>query len=440
MDFHSYLTVISAAILELGRYQFLMGLFVIVLLIELPYYLIIVLTILRQYLLTSFSRYPDYSLYHPTISCIIPCYSEGAGVILSIRSLVEQIYSGNIEILVIVDGSKQNQHTYDAALAIAKSYVNIPNREIRVIPKYIRGGKVSSLNLGLQLAKGEIIMVLDGETSCDNTSLQIAAQIFIEQSIVALSGAVRVRNARKNLVTNLQNLEYLLGINLARQGLSELNSLNIISGAFGFFRKTMLKQMGGWRTGSGEDLDLTIRIQSMFSRYRKLRLLHSSRLVSHTDAPESWRVLFRQRLRWDGDMFYVWLKRYRGRLTSSFMRFTTSFLLMWGGLLFNLVVPLSILVYIPYILFNFQLNFVLTLLLFTYLYYLLITILNFVVFITMVSERKRKDCLTIPYLFLMPVYQFIMRIWTAIAIIYEITLNSHRYSSMAPWWVLKNRE
>lgn len=435
-----YFDIFTNIFFKLGEYQLLLSWFIIILLIELPYYVLVILMIFRYFWQTSIASSKSHQqMYYPKISCIIPCYSEGDGVILSIQSLIEQVYIGFIEILVIVDGAKQNEKTYLAALKIANQYSNTPNRIIRVIPKHIRGGKVSSLNLGMQLSHGEIIMVLDGETSCDNNSLLFAAQHFSDENIIGLSGAVRVRNAQKNLLTNLQNLEYLLGINLSRQGLSELNSLNIISGAFGFFRKKMLKQLGGWRTGSGEDLDLTIRIQSMFSRYPNLRLVHSSRLVSHTDAPENWRTLFRQRLRWDGDMLYVWLKRYRTRLTPSFMNYVTSLLLLWGGILFNMVLPLAILIYLPYILITFKFKFVLILFTFTYLYYLFILLINYIIFICFISERKRLDLQSIPYLFIMPIYQFIMRIWTAVAIIYELTLSSHNYSSMAPWWVLRHR-
>ncbi len=37
--------------------------------------------------------------------------------------------------------------------------------------------------------------------------------------------------------------------------------LNNISGAFGGFRRSVLKQVGGWNTHTAEDLDLTIRLK-----------------------------------------------------------------------------------------------------------------------------------------------------------------------------------
>ena len=161
--------------------------------------------------------------------------------------------------------------------------------------------------------------------------------------------------------------------------------------------------------------------------------------MSHTDAPESWKGLFLQRLRWDGDMFFIWIRRYRHRIIFRFMS-KSAFFVTWGGLIFNLVVPLAIVIYIPYTLFNYPIEVVFWLFAITYIYYLIITVLSFVIMIALISERPAYDLYFVPYLVLMPLYQFIMRAWTGVAIIYELVLKTHNYSSMAPWWVLKNKQ
>jgi hypothetical protein len=48
---------------------------------------------------------------------------------------------------------------------------------------------------------------------------------------------------------------------------------------------------------------MTMRIKQYFGRHPGLRIVFDPHAVGHTDAPDTWRVFFRQRLRWDGDMF-----------------------------------------------------------------------------------------------------------------------------------------
>jgi hypothetical protein len=55
----------------------------------------------------------------------------------------------------------------------------------------------------------------------------------------------------------------------------------------------------------------------------------------------------------------------------------------------------------------------------------------------MVSERPRQDLrlgLLVP---VFPIFMFILRCWSAVAILNELFRRGHEESSMAPWWVLK---
>src|SRR6266480_5621067 len=103
-------------------------------------------------------------------------------------------------------------------------------RRLEIVPKLQRGGRVSSLNQGLALASGEIVMALDGDTSFDNDMVRHAVRHFADQNVVAVSGNLRARNARSSFVTRLQALEYALSIHLSRAGLDAFNLVNNISG------------------------------------------------------------------------------------------------------------------------------------------------------------------------------------------------------------------
>ena len=302
----NYFKVYIFIIFSGNHYSFLIALFAIVVFIEFSYYLLLVLSALK-YFYDKFNNKIKVK-YFPRVSAIIPCYSEGWDVEMSIGSFAEQIYPGVIEIIPVIDGAKQNYDTLVAVRVAAKKYANLVNRKIIIIPKYMRGGRVSSLNTALKFATGEIIMIVDADTSLDNQAVANGARRFYDKSVAAVAGALRVRNS-VNLVTKLQSIEYLIGIVLLRVGMSGYNSVNVISGAFGFFRRSVLERIGGPRTGTSDDLDTTVRIQSLFAKY-KLKTLHSPESMGHTAVPDTWSELFKQRFQWDSDWFYIVIKRY----------------------------------------------------------------------------------------------------------------------------------
>jgi len=419
-----------------GSGQFLMKFFPFVVLFELPIYLFILLGIFR-YFLKKDQSVPENHLYYPRVSCIVTCYSEGEDVIKTIISLTEQLYPGYIEILPIVDGARQNKSTYRAARSM-EAYVNKKyNRTLRVIPKWQRGGRVSSLNTGLQLSTGEIVMALDGDTSFDNTMVTYATKHFEDPDVVGVAGSLRVRNAYTNLVTRLQAIEYLLSIHASKVGLSEFNVVNNISGAFGIFRKSYLKKIGGWDSGTAEDLDITLRIKNYFGRYPNLKILFEPRAMGHTDAPDTFRGFYTQRLRWDGDLFYLYVRKHFLSFNPRILGWKNLIMQVWTGLFFQLVMPFIIMIYTTYVFIVYPVGFVLSIFILIYLFYLFITVSLYIAFITMISERPKEDFKLAIYLPLIPFFTFSLRIWNGISILKEIFEKSHLDSSMAPWWILK---
>ncbi len=174
----------------------------------------------------------------PSISFVITCYGEGDAIGITIDTLVEQVYPGHIEILAVVDGAVQNQDTYQAALNGELRHAGVRNRKVRVIPKWQRGGRVSTLNAGLSVAQGEIVINVDGDTSFDNDMVFTMMKQFTSKDVIASGGALRVRNHDANILTKMQSLEYMLSMQAGKTGMAKWGVLNNISGAFGAFRKT----------------------------------------------------------------------------------------------------------------------------------------------------------------------------------------------------------
>ncbi len=407
-----------------------------VLFFELPVYVFIMLGIIR-YGLREVPSVSKRQFYTPTVSCLVTCYSEGEDVGLTIRTLAEQIYPGKIEIIPIVDGAVQNEDTYKAALKLKHYIQQRPHRILRVVPKWQRGGRVSSLNAGLALATGDIVMALDGDTSFDNTMVQAAVARFHDERVVGVAGSLRVRNASKNLVTRFQALEYMLSIHASKVGLSEFNVVNNISGAFGIFRKRFIEQIGGWDAGTAEDLDITMRIKNYFGRYPGLKIVFEPRAMGHTDAPETWRGLFDQRMRWDGDLYYLYIRKHALSFNPRLFGWRNFFMQLWTGIFFQLVMPFIIICYSMVVFTLYSPGFLLAVWILVYLVYLGITLAFFLLYVGMLSDRPGEDMRSLWLIPLVPFYTFGLRVWNALATLKEIVLRSHLDSSMAPWWVLK---
>jgi cellulose synthase/poly-beta-1,6-N-acetylglucosamine synthase-like glycosyltransferase len=404
------------------------------LMFELPMIIIVLLGVLRWFARRRTSV-PKISVYRPKVSCIITCYSEGMDVQTTLLSLCEQTYGGHIEMIPVVDGATVNQPTLDAVRSFKVDPQLYPKRHLRPIAKWQRGGRVSSLNAGLSLAGGEIVMALDGDTSFDNNMVASIVRHFEDPKVPAVAGSLRVRNVWGSWVTAMQALEYLLSIHMSKIGLSEWNLVNNVSGAFGAFRRSFLVKIGGWNTHTAEDLDLTLRIKSYFKRH-DLRIPFEPEAVGHTDAPATLSQFLMQRLRWDGDLFFLYIRKHNHNISPTLLGWRTFLMILLTGFFFQLVLPFIIFIYTLLALFILPGKTLLFLFALIYLLYLMITLLMFFAMLVMVSDRPRQDMvlgLLVPFF---PLFMLLLRCWSVVAMLNEIFRRGHEESSMAPWWVL----
>jgi len=416
------------------RHLFFM-LFPFFLLLELPFNTLVLPGVLRWFVRRQFNR-PQHSLYQPKVSCIITCYSEGMDVQKTLLSLCEQTYPGHIEMIPVVDGATLNQPTLHAVRDFRVDPFLYPRRYLRPIAKWQRGGRVSSLNAGLAHSSGEIVMALDGDTSFDNNMVSAIVRHFEDPTVPAVAGSLRVRNAWSSMVAAMQALEYLLSIHMSKIGLAEWNLVNNISGAFGAFRRSFLIKIGGWNTHTAEDLDITLRIKSYFGRH-DLRIPFEPEAIGHTDAPTTLKQFLMQRLRWDGDLYFLYVRKHSHSINPTLLGWRSFLMMLVSGFFFQLVLPFIIFGYTLVALFILPVSTLLILSSLVYLLYLMITAILFGGLLLIVSDRPRQDLrlgLLVP---IYPLFMLLMRCWSAVAMLNEMFRRGHEESGMAPWWVLR---
>ncbi|MGL4749585.1 MAG: glycosyltransferase, partial [Shewanella sp.] len=117
--------VLDQLVLSLVRNQELwLLLFPMMIVIELPLYLLVLTGIFRW----AYHPEQDKLVRYPSISFVITCYGEGEAIEITIDTLAEQLYPGQIEILAVVDGAKQNADTYQAAMKGMRKHQGKINR------------------------------------------------------------------------------------------------------------------------------------------------------------------------------------------------------------------------------------------------------------------------------------------------------------------------
>lgn len=223
----------------------------------------------------------------PSVSILVPAHNEGAGIEGAIQSLLE-IHYPFVEIVVINDGSTDD--TLNRANKWSGTY---RNAKVVVVNSIVNIGKAEALNLGIKNSTGEIIVCMDGDSRLDPESIIKGVAHFRDKNVAAVAGNVKIIN-RNKIITKLQALEYIEGLNLVRRAQGYYQCVNIIPGPMGFFRRTSLEAVGGYEADTfAEDCDLTVKMLS-----NGMQINYEPGAVSWTEAPESIFGLTTQRYRW----------------------------------------------------------------------------------------------------------------------------------------------
>ena len=265
----------------------------------------------------------------PGVSIVVPAYNEETGIVDTVRSLLRLNYP-LFEVIVVDDGSKDGTlarlreafglvrapGSYEPRLETADVsgvYRSLTLREVVAIGK-INGGKADAMNAGINAASYPLVCVIDADSLMEEHALTRAVLPFIEDpTTVAAGGTVRIGNGcvvdhgrvtdvrvPSNWLARFQVVEYLRAFLAARVTHSAFNSLIIVSGAFGVFRRDALLDAGGFNTQTiGEDMELIVRLhRHCRDRKQPYRIVFQPDPVVWTEAPESVAILSRQRNRW----------------------------------------------------------------------------------------------------------------------------------------------
>lgn len=251
------------------------------------------------------SESEKYKIFQKGFSILIPCYNE-AGIIKNTINGLDLIDYNNYEIIFINDGSTDDtMDILDEALQLIEIedgfFQSDFKENIFVIDK-ANGGKADSLNAGIKKSNKELVCTLDADCILHQDALYYMNNVFQDNDVIASGGVVKVLqmfrlNKKPKLLVKLQTLEFLKGFYVYKASLAFNNALAIISGAFGVFRREELEIIGGFNSGLGEDIDVTLRMQDYAIKNNK-KVTYDLNAICYTECPESFKDLTKQRIRW----------------------------------------------------------------------------------------------------------------------------------------------
>ena len=254
--------------------------------------------------------------FEPFVSIIVPAYNEEFVIEPTIRSLLNCDYE-NFEIVVVDDGSQDRTSEIVREQFAGESRVRLFTEQ----------------NAGKAESQGDIIVALDADTQFPAATIRALARRFVDPTIGAVAGNAKVGN-RINIVTRWQALEYITSQNMDRRAFASLNCITVVPGAVGAWRRELIEECGGFSTDTlAEDQDMTLQIRKL-----GYRIGYEETAIGWTEAPQTLRMLAKQRYRWAyGTLQCLW--KHRGALLRPKYG-TLGFVAMPNVWIFQIIFPL----------------------------------------------------------------------------------------------------
>lgn len=263
------------------------------------------------------------------ISILVPSHNEQENIVDNIRDLLRLDYP-EFELIVVNDGS--TDETHDRIIRAFGLYkiehnmkISIPTKEVRGVyfnaeyPNLIyvdkeNGGKSDALNAGINMSVYPLFVCLDADSRLERDAvLKLAAEFMKDSRTVVAGGRVRIANGSviengewksfqmpERAVERFQIVEYFRAFLAGRVSWQSTNSLLIVSGAFGVFKKQTVIDVGGYKNDTvGEDMEIVVRIhQELRREKKKYKIAFCEDAVCWTQGPMSMKDLRSQRRRW----------------------------------------------------------------------------------------------------------------------------------------------
>lgn len=237
----------------------------------------------------------DFAL-QPQVSVLLPCFNEGEHVFRTIESIVTSDYPHDrIEVIAVDDCSADDSFAW-----LQRAAQRWPN--VKAYRNETNSGKHHTLSFALSESSGEILVCIDSDCIFDKRAIAELTACFGDERIAAVGGRVGINNTRQNILTQCQTLVYYYAFQIMKMSQNWTRNVTCISGCLFAIRRAhfeaieaQVKQRNWFGIGvrDGED-----RYMTHLLLLKGLKTYINISAQCWTPAPDNFRQLFMQQLRW----------------------------------------------------------------------------------------------------------------------------------------------
>ncbi len=235
-------------------------------------------------------RYRPFLVDHdPTTSVVIPVVDEPEDLFRDVIARIEG--QSPDEILVVINGPRnlKLEAICEDFGTVTWTWTEVP-------------GKRNAVRLGVERARGEIVVLVDSDTVWTDGTLAELLRPFAEPDVGGVSTRQRILEPERHVLTRwadwMENLRNLYSM----PAMSVLGTVGCLPGRTIAFRRSVLADamenfLGARFLGTFLEVsdDRTLTNECLKQGYRTV---YQSTSLVYTDAPTSWRKTGRQQLRW----------------------------------------------------------------------------------------------------------------------------------------------
>jgi len=187
------------------------------------------------------------------VSVIIPTYNRPKELLKSIKTVLDQQYKGDIEIIIIDDSKESQKKIIDEKFSKTSE-----NRIIKYIYKGKKEGSPKARNIGIKEAKGEYIAFLDDDDEWlpEKTDKQVAIIEKYKDVGLVICYSIDKRFGRERISKPTEIITHE----------TILKAFNLSSSSSYLVRKSAIKETDGFDISlpSAQEYDLAIRLSAQY--------------------------------------------------------------------------------------------------------------------------------------------------------------------------------
>jgi len=264
----------------------------------------------------------------PSLSVVVAAYlpNEQEIIVETLRHVLRslRVHSSRLQIVLA--------YNTPSALDIEQILNMIGDTAAQIVPLKVEGSRSKAENVlaALPHLTGEMTVLLDADHH-PAPDAPARAWRWLEQGYDIVQGRCIVRNPTGNTLTRMVALEFEQMYGVSHQGRSMLVDTAIFGGTNGWWRTSVLKQIGMDPRMLTEDIESAVR--SILAGYS---LVHDRSVISTELATETGRAWWNQRLRWAQGWLQVTMRHQADMLRtphlSRLQRLYWWYMLTWGAL------------------------------------------------------------------------------------------------------------